>query len=151
LQHLRQRRASSAFYHLQPGLSPRNNNKFPRVSVKGKPLTHLQFRTELYCKLLSYSNKAKLQDLRIKLGGRRVFGPELQHLHYWERRKQGNCAWCLYESRCRKVLGKEVKGQVKRPRGGCIFCDVPLCKEAFILIMLITSNLLCNIHQSDAN
>ena len=28
--------------------------------VSGRPLTHLQFRTELYCKLLSYSEKAKL-------------------------------------------------------------------------------------------
>ena len=85
---------------------------------------------ELYCKLLGYSNKAKLQSLRVRLSGRQVFAPELQYLHYWQgRSKQGNCAWCLYESRCKKVLGKEVKDKVKRPRGGCGFCDVPLCKE----------------------
>jgi hypothetical protein len=54
-----------------------NAYRLYQLSVKGKPLTRLQFRTELYCKLLSYSNKARLQDLRIRLGGRRVFVPEL--------------------------------------------------------------------------
>jgi hypothetical protein len=94
------------------------------------PLSHLKFRQELARKLLSYSEKAQLQSLRVGLGGRRVFSPELQHLHYWERRsKKGTCAWCSYEARCRKVLGKEVKGALKRPPGGCVFCDVPLCKE----------------------
>jgi hypothetical protein len=54
-----------------------NAYRLYQLSVKGNPLTRLQFRTELYCKLLSYSNKARLQDLRIRLGGRRVFVPEL--------------------------------------------------------------------------
>jgi hypothetical protein len=94
------------------------------------PLSHLQFRQELARKLLSYSEKAKLQSLRVGLGGRRVFSPELQHLHYWEKRpNKATCAWCSYEAKYRRVLGKEVKGTLKRPRGGCVFCDVPLCKE----------------------
>jgi hypothetical protein len=95
-----------------------------------RPLTHLQFRTELYCKLLGYSEKAKLQSLRVGLGGKRLFGPDLQYLHYWESRPyRGTCAWCSYELRCKKVLGKGVKGVAKRSVGGCVFCDVPLCKE----------------------
>jgi len=107
-----------------------NAYRLYQLTTKGKLLTHLQFRIELYCKLLDYSSKAKLQGLRIRLGGKRVFAPELQHLHYWESRpKQGNCAWCLYELRCKKVLGKEAKGRVKRSRGGCVFCNVSLCKE----------------------
>jgi hypothetical protein len=43
--------------------------------------------------------------------------------------KQGSSAWCVYEFRCKKVLGKEVKGVAKIPVGGCVSCDVPLCKE----------------------
>ena len=42
-----------------------------------RPLTHLQFRTELYYKLLGYSEKAKLQSLQVKLGGKRLFGSDL--------------------------------------------------------------------------
>jgi hypothetical protein len=100
------------------------------LQLQKKPLTHLQFRIQLYHKLLNYSTTAKLQHLRVGLGGRRVFGPDLQYLHYWGKsQKQGNCAWCLYESRCRKVLGKEVKGRVKRSRFRCVFCDIILCQE----------------------
>ncbi len=51
-------------------------------TVSQRPLTYLQFRTELYCKLLSYSEKAKLQSLRVQLGGKRVFNPDVLHLHY---------------------------------------------------------------------
>jgi hypothetical protein len=93
-----------------------------------RPLTHLQFRIELYCKLLGYSEKAKLQSLRIGLGGKRVFNSDLQHLHYWEQRPRGTCAWCLYKQRCQKVLGKAIEGRPKRSVGGCVFCDVHLCK-----------------------
>jgi hypothetical protein len=107
-----------------------NTYKLYQLTTKGKALTHLQFRTQLYCKLLDYSTKAKLRDLRIGLGGRRVFGPELQHLHYWQKRPRlGNYVWCLYQSKCNRVLGKEVQGRVKRSIGGCIFCNVSLCKS----------------------
>ena len=47
-----------------------------------RPLIHLQFRIELYCKLLGYSERAKLQHLRVGLGGKRVFNTDLQHLYY---------------------------------------------------------------------
>jgi hypothetical protein len=96
-----------------------------------KPLSHLEFRIHLATKLLNYSSKARLNTLCIGLGGRRLFGPELQHLHYWAKRPiRATCAWCLYESRCRKVLGKGVKGQrINRSVGGCVFCNVALCAE----------------------
>jgi hypothetical protein len=47
-----------------------------------EPLTHLQFRILLYCKLLEYSERAKIRRLQVDLGGKRVFNPDLQHLHY---------------------------------------------------------------------
>jgi hypothetical protein len=45
-----------------------------------KSLTQLQFRIDLYCKLLGYSEKAKLQSLRVDLGAKRVFKPENERL-----------------------------------------------------------------------
>jgi hypothetical protein len=95
----------------------------------GRHLTHLQFRIELYCKLLSYSKQAKLQSLRVGLGGKRVFNPDFQHLHYWEKRPKETCAWCSYQLRCQKALGRVVEGRAKRITGGCVFCNVHLCKE----------------------
>jgi hypothetical protein len=62
-----------------------------------KSLTQVQFRIELYCKLLGYSEKAKLQSLRVGLGGKRVFNPENERLYHWEKRSRGTCAWCLYD------------------------------------------------------
>lgn len=92
-----------------------------------KPLSHLEFRSQLASRLLDYSTKAKLTSLRIGLGGQRVFGPELQYLHYWDNCPRALCTWCQYESRCQKVQGfKEVK-VVKRSHKGCAFCKVALC------------------------
>jgi hypothetical protein len=100
------------------------------IQLGERPLTHLQFRMQLYQKLLDYSTKAKLIHLRVGLGGKRLFSPEFQHIHYWTKRKvRAECAWCIYEIKCKKVLGKEVKGRAKRSLGGCVFCDVPLCTE----------------------
>ena len=101
-------------------------------TIDTRPLTHLQFRTELYCKLLGYSKEAKLRSLQLGLGGKRVFNPDLQHLHYWEKRPtQKNCVWCTYISKRRKVLEKGIRKQeiIKRAREGCAFCNVPLCKK----------------------
>jgi hypothetical protein len=93
-----------------------------------KPLNHLEFRTQLASSLLDYSSKAKLNSLHIGLGGRRLFGPELPHVHYWVKCPRVSCAWCLYESRCQRVLGQEVK-VVKKSLRWCAFCEVPLCAE----------------------
>jgi hypothetical protein len=93
-------------------------------------LTHLQFRIELYCKLFEYSSKAKLRSLRVGLGGKRVFGPNLQYFHYWERRCRGSCIWCAYKLKCNRVLGKGGRSRpANRSIGGCAFCQVNLCKE----------------------
>ena len=40
-----------------------NSYRLYQLHITDKPLTHLQFRTLLYCKLLGYSIKAKLQSL----------------------------------------------------------------------------------------
>jgi hypothetical protein len=106
-----------------------NAYRLYQLSTSGRLLTHLQFRIELYCKLLGYSKRAKLQSLRVGLGGKRLFNPDLQYLHYWEKRpKQGTCAWCSYKLKCEKLLKRGVKGVAKRSVGGCIFCNIPLCK-----------------------
>jgi hypothetical protein len=55
-----------------------------------RPLIYLQFRIELYCKLLGYSERAKLQSLRVGLGGKRVFGSDL-NIHYYEKRPRSVC------------------------------------------------------------
>ena len=52
------------------------------LNTSKRPLTHCQFRIELYYKLLGYSKKAKLASLQRGLGGKRVFGFDLPHLHY---------------------------------------------------------------------
>jgi hypothetical protein len=42
-----------------------------RLHLKDKQsLTHLQFRIELYCKLLGYFIKGKLRSLQVGLGGK---------------------------------------------------------------------------------
>ncbi len=106
-----------------------NSYRLYRLQAGDRPLTHLQFRTELYCKLLSYSQRAKLHSLRVGLGGKRVFNPEFQHLHYQEKRPKGTCAWCSYKLRCQKALGKVVEGRAKRCIWGCAFCKVNICIE----------------------
>ena len=107
-----------------------NAYRLYQLSTSGRPLTHLQFRTELYCKLLAYSERAKLRSLQVSLGGKRVFNPDSQYLHYWNKRsKQGTCAWCSYQLKYAKLLKRGVKGTAKRSVGGCVFCDIPICRE----------------------
>jgi len=61
----------------------------------------------------------------------------------------------LYKSRCKKVLGKEIKDKVKRVRGGVCSVMCPSVRRgtvgsAFILMMPIASKILYNMHRSDA-
>ena len=107
-----------------------NAYRLYQLQTTDQPLTHLQFRIQLYCKLLGYSTKAELQRLQLQLGGKRVFSSDLPNIHYWEKRsKQGTCKWCAYELKRIKVVNKGVKGIAKRSTRGCVFCNVPLCKE----------------------
>jgi hypothetical protein len=47
------------------------------IQLGEQPYTHLEFRIQLASRLLDYFSKAKLKSLRIRLGGQRLFGPEL--------------------------------------------------------------------------
>ncbi len=95
-----------------------------------RPLTHVQFRIQLYYKLLGYSIQAKLARLYRELGGKRKFNSDLPSLHYWEKLpKRSVCTWCAYIEQYKKVEGKKVERPPRRSIGGCIFCEVPLCKE----------------------
>ena len=61
------------------------------LHIVGQPLTYIQFRIELYCKLFEYSSKVKLHSLRIELGGKRVFNSDLPYIHYYEKRSRSIC------------------------------------------------------------
>jgi hypothetical protein len=104
-----------------------------QVQLGGKPLSHLDFRLQLTSKLLDYSMQVKLQYLRVNLGGKRLFGSEFQHIHYWIKHPvQATCVWCLYKLRHQRILSKGAISKVtraKRSRGGCVFCNVALCQE----------------------
>ena len=101
------------------------------IKLKRKPLKQLEFRQALVIRLLEYSIQVKLTELHQGLGGRRLFSPEFQNIHFWSKRKvRATCAWCLYIIRRKRVLDKvALEGRAKRSLGGCAFCNVPLCKE----------------------
>lgn len=101
------------------------------IQLRGKPLTHLEFRIQLAKRLFEYSTRAKLLQLSASvLGGKRLFSPEVQHIHFWQKRKaQGTCIWCLYQTKRKRLLDIEVKGRARRSINGCVFCEVPLCIE----------------------
>jgi hypothetical protein len=111
--------------------------------IDTQPLTHLQFRIELYCSLLNYSSKAKLHKLHVELGGKRVFNSDLTHIHYWEKRPRGFCVWCSYQSKRQKIL-KKVESKVNRSYGGCIFCNVNLCRRGSVGLIFIAGMQITN-------
>ena len=96
-----------------------------------RPLTHLQFRIELYCKLFEYSKKVKLVQLYSELGSKRLFSSNVQHIHFWGKlpTKRGICIWCAYLGKRQKLLDNSVQKPPKRSYGGCVFCSVFLCQE----------------------
>ena len=100
------------------------------MNGNGHLLIYLQFRTELYYKLLGYSIRAKLRSLQVELGGKRIFNSDLPHLYYWEKRPKGTCIWYSYKLRYQKALEKAVdkKARAGRSHGRCIFCNINLCK-----------------------
>jgi hypothetical protein len=82
--------------------------------------------------------------------------PELQYVHYWVKRPRATCAWCLYESRCQKVLGKEDKNKAKGHWQDARsvkwhFVQRGSVGASIIQIMLITLNLLYNMHLNNAS
>jgi hypothetical protein len=96
---------------------------------KSPLLTHLQFRTELYIKLLQYSILVQQIQLRMSLPGQRTFGPDLPHLHFWVQMPRNTCAWCLYKLQRNRLQGIQAQGRAKRSYYGCGFCNVMLCQE----------------------
>jgi hypothetical protein len=77
-----------------------------------------------------YSSKAKLDRLRIELGGKRLFGSDQPQIHYWIQTKQATCVWCLYQERRSRIISNSDPSIYKRKksRWGCSFCKVSLCK-----------------------
>jgi hypothetical protein len=97
-----------------------------------KPLTHLDFRVQLSTQLLSSSTSTKLQYLKVRLGSRRLFTPEFEHIHYLVKcTNPATCIWCLYESQRHGLLNKGAiyKKRARRSNRGCAFCEVALCVE----------------------
>ncbi|PVH67788.1 hypothetical protein DL98DRAFT_523135, partial [Cadophora sp. DSE1049] len=80
-------------------------------------LNHLQFKTKLYCTLLAYSTKVQLTQLYAELGGKRLFNPDLQYIHFWGKLPKRNSC---------KVLGNLIQKPPKKSYGGCIFCTIAL-------------------------
>jgi hypothetical protein len=108
-----------------------------------KALTHLEFRIQLTTRLFSYSTSAKLQYLKVRLGGRRLFSPEFKHIHYWiKREKPATCMWCLHKSQVQRVLNKGAicKKRARRSNRGCAFCEVALCVEGECWSMFHSNN-----------
>jgi hypothetical protein len=52
------------------------------LETKTLLLTHLQFRTKLYCTLLQYSTIVQQIQLQMTLPSQRAFGSNLPHLHF---------------------------------------------------------------------
>ena len=95
-------------------------------------LSHLQFRTKLYLRLLEYSKAVQLTYLQVSLlPGRRVFGSDQPHIHFWARRPTRiSCRWCQYKlqrDRLEGIVG--IGARVKKSDIGCQFCDVTLCRD----------------------
>ena len=106
---------------------------------KGNTISYMQFRIDLYTSLLNYSTSVKLNRLRIELGGKRLFGSNQPHIHYWVKGKQATCVWCLYQERRRRIIDGIDSTVYKRTKSywGCNFCKVSLCygegKECWVL------------------
>jgi hypothetical protein len=44
-------------------------------------LSHVEFRTSLYCSLFNFSRSAKIYYLQLELGGKRLFSNDIAHIH----------------------------------------------------------------------
>ncbi len=95
-----------------------------------KPLSHLEFRTSLYRFLFNFSRSAKIHQLQLELGGKRLFGSGFEHIHQKVKRtKQNPCEWCRYQVQYQKVIGQPEAQRASRSWYGCSFCEVALCQN----------------------
>jgi hypothetical protein len=95
-------------------------------------LSHVEFRTSLYCSLFNFSRSAKIHHLQLELGGERLFLNDIAHIHQKVKRTQQKpCVWCAYMIRFRRVLNEPAaQGQrASRSWFGCSFCNVALCQN----------------------
>lgn len=92
-----------------------------------KALSHVQFRTELYCYLFGFSVNAKVQRLQLNLGTKRLFSSNVPHIHERVRRPRiRDCEWCSYLLRYTRFMGGQETPR-RRSNYGCRFCEVTLC------------------------
>ena len=103
-------------------------------------LSHLQFRTELYCQLLRYSIAVQQIQLRMTLPGQRTFGSNLPYLHILVQMPRATCVWCFYKLKSNRILGIQDKKALKRSCFGCQFCNVQLCKEGSCWVEFHSNN-----------
>jgi hypothetical protein len=98
-------------------------------NLKTPLLSHRQFRTELYYKLLGYSVAVQQIQLQMTLPGQRAFGSDLPYLHVLVRMPRAACVWCFYKLKSNRILGIQDQKAPKKSYFGCQFCNVQLCKE----------------------
>jgi hypothetical protein len=92
--------------------------------------SHVEFRTSLYSYLFGFVQSAKIHRLQSDLGGKRLFGSNLEHVHCKVKRTQVNtCVWCVYQMRYQKAIGQPPALRASRSWFGCSFCDVALCQN----------------------
>jgi hypothetical protein len=93
-------------------------------------LSHLRFRTALYCNLLQYSTAVQQIQLQMSLPGQCTFRSYLPHLHFWvQRPTRSSCKWCLYKLQYNRLQGTVKAGaRAKQSILGCSFCDAALCQ-----------------------
>ena len=109
---------------------------FSTESREGATILRNHVDPKCYRMLSENGKNEQLHSLQVALGCKRVFGSEHQHLHYWEKRPRGTCAWCSYMIRRQKALGKAVESKPKRIIRGCSFFKARgIVGHAFIQIM----------------
>jgi hypothetical protein len=93
-------------------------------------LSHVEFRTSLYVFLFDFSQSAKIYRLQLDLGGKRLFGDGLNHIHQKVKKTEANpCAWCAYQIQYQRLIGQPLPKRASRSRFGCSFCEVALCQN----------------------
>jgi len=101
----------------------------PSTTTK-RMLSHSEFRTQLYRKLLSYSFDVKIRHLQLRLSGKRHYPVGHGFGRVFDNCRV--CDWCRYQAELCKLHGGEfAMKNLPRSRHGCTFCQVALCSTCF--------------------
>jgi hypothetical protein len=93
-------------------------------------LSYLEFRTALYRFLFSFSQSAKIHQLQLELGRKRLFGNRFENIYQKVKRiKQNPCEWCRYRIQYQKLIGQPGAIRASRSWYGYSFCKVALCQN----------------------